>query len=45
MRETDKMNKVVAADNWAFDGQYIKQITDKAKDKLKELNQAKRIVL
>lgn len=45
MRETDKMNKIIAADNWACDGQYIKQLTDKAKDKLKELNKAKKIVL
>jgi len=45
MRETDKMNKVIAADNWACDGQYIKLITDKAKDKLKELKSIKKVVL
>lgn len=42
---SNKMNKVLALDNWAMDGSYIKQSKEKAKDILKTIdNKHKKLV-
>lgn len=42
---SNEMNKVLALDNWAMDGSYIKQSKEKAKDLLKTIdNKHKKLV-